>query len=54
MQSEGINSANAEGKVEQSKKPLDDPEELNHFKNVVSAFFNYTVIKTVNNVIWSL
>ena len=27
----------------ESKRPLEDPEEQAHFKQVVSAFFNYTV-----------
>ena len=27
----------------ESKRPLDDPDEQAHFKQVVSAFFNYTV-----------
>ena len=27
----------------ESKRPMDDPDEQAHFKQVVSAFFNYTV-----------
>ena len=36
--------ANEEMKDESVKKtPLEDPEETAHFKQVVSAFFNYSV-----------
>lgn len=32
-----------EGDKEMQRDPMDDPEEQAHFKQVVSAFFNYTV-----------
>lgn len=32
-----------------SVHPYNDPEEQAHFKNVVSAYFNYTVMSSNNN-----
>ena len=37
----------------ESKRPMDDPDEQAHFKQVVSAFFNYTVNTHFKTVILS-